>query len=317
MSVLKPAELWRLATAAFKGWRADRATSMGAALAFYTLFSLAPVLLLAIAMASLFVGRGDAEALLMAQISQMMGDEGAATVKTLLEAAGERNGKYPAMVGTALLLLGAATVFKELQADLDEIWKCKREKAKGAWGFVRDRLLAFGMVLAIGFLLLVSLVASTVLSALSDFWFGSPALLRGGEFALSFLVVTLLFAMIYKLLPSTKIDWDDVWVGAAATSLLFWVGKYLIGVYLSKSTVASSFGAAGTIVVVISWVYYSAQIFLFGAEFTREYARAHGSRRDAEKPRAVAANEPDLIERAQKIVGGKDPVLLRREVKSK
>src|SRR5206468_1711323 len=153
---------------------------------------------------------------------------------------------------------------------------------------------SFGMVLAIGFLLLVSLVASTLLSALGGLWLGSPNLIRGGEFALSFFVITGLFAMIYKLLPSTRIAWSDVWVGAAATSLLFWVGKYLIGLYLSKSTMASSFGAAGTLVVVIAWVYYSAQIFLLGAEFTREYANVHGSLRDKAAARPQAANEPNI-----------------------
>jgi membrane protein len=311
--MLSASQLARLSLAAFRAWRSDRATSMGAALAFYTLFSMAPLLLLAIAVAGLFVGRGDAEMMLMDQIARVMGDDAAGTVKALLEAAGRNNGKYPAIIGAGMLLFGAATVFRELRTDLDVIWKCTREKAKGIWGFLRDRLLSFGMVLAIGFLLLVSLVASTLLSALGGLWLGSPSLIRGGEFALSFLVITGLFAMIYKLLPSTKIAWSDVWVGAAATSLLFWVGKYLIGLYLSKSTMASSFGAAGTLVVVIAWVYYSAQIFLLGAEFTREYANVHGSLRDKVADRPQAANEPDILERAQQIASGKDPVLLRRK----
>jgi membrane protein len=310
--MLSAGQLARLALAAFRAWRADRASSMGAALAFYTLFSMAPLLLLAIAVAGLFVGRTDAEMMLMDQIGRVMGEDAAGTVKALLEAAGRNNGKYPAIVGAGMLLFGAATVFRELRSDLDVVWKSTRGKAKGAWGFLRDRLLSFGMVLAIGFLLLVSLIASTLLTAIGGLWFDSTALLRGGEFALSFLVVTGLFAMIYKLLPSTKIAWSDVWVGAAATSLLFWVGKYLIGLYLGKSAMASSFGAAGTLVVVIAWVYYSAQIFLLGAEFTREYANVHGSLRDRVAAGPQAANEPNILERAQSIVSGNDPVLLRR-----
>ena len=187
--------------------------------------------------------------------------------------------------------------------------------------YVRTRLLSFGLVLSIGFLLLVSLVVSAVLSALGDMLMpGSQFMARAGEFVTSFAVLTLLFAMIYKLLPSRRIEWRDVWVGAAVTSLLFWVGKFAIGLYIAKSSVASSFGAAGTVVVIIAWVYYSSLIFFFGAEFTREYAVLHGSKRDSktlEEPlegEVIAANdEHHLLDRAKAIVTGKDPILTRKE----
>jgi membrane protein len=206
-------------------------------------------------------------------------------------------------------------VFNELQQDLDRIWRHHARKS-GVMAMVRSRLLTFGMVLAVGFLLLVSLVVSTAISALSDAWLSSVVGARTLEFVLSFLVVTGLFAMIYKILPRTRIAWGDVWVGAAVTSALFWIGKYLIGLYIGHAAVANSFGAAGTVVVLIVWVYYSAQIFFLGAEFTREYALRHGSRQNTVQARRKremeAANEDEMVERARQITRGTDPILLRR-----
>src|SRR4029079_543040 len=181
--------------------------------------------------------------------------------------------------------------------------------AAGVWGFIRTRIVSFGMVMAIAFLLLVSLVISTAVSAMGNAWFGSfEAAMHVIEFVLSVIVMTLLFAAMYKLLPAARIAWSDVWVGAATTAVLFWVGKFAIGLYLGKSTVVSSFGQAGTIVLVILWVYYSAQIFFLGAEFAHEYAKAHGSRSGgAQKPPAEAANsefirEEEIVRRARRIV---------------
>ena len=202
-------------------------------------------------------------------------------------------------------------MFTELQRDLDIIWRSPRTKAKNAWTLVLSRLLSFGIVLAIGFLLLVSLVVSTAISAVSDVLFeGSRVLAQGGEFATSFLVITLLFAAIYKLLPSRHIRWGDVWVGAAVTSLLFNIGKILIGLYLSRATVGSPYGAAGTLVVLILWIYYSAHIFFFGAEFTREYALSHGSHRDEGTVEALGAagDDGNILARAQAIVRGSDTI---------
>jgi len=315
--VLGPRDAWGLARRSVQGWIDDSGSSMGAALAFYSLLSIAPLLLVVIGVAGVFWGRTEAQTLLMDQITSVVGDNAAAGIQLVLDNAsqGAGDGMVPALIGFATALFGAATVFNQLQQDLDRIWRHHARKT-GVMGMVRSRLLTFGMVLSVGFLLLVSLVVSTALSAVSSAWLGSLVGARTLEFALSFLVVTGLFAMIYKILPRTRIAWSDVWVGAAVTSMLFWIGKYVIGLYLGHASVASSFGAAGTLVVLIVWVYYSAQIFFLGAEFTREYALRHGSRQNtvqARRKRAMeAANEDEMVERARQITGGTDPILLRQ-----
>jgi membrane protein len=306
-----------LARRAVHGWIDDSASSMGAALAFYALLSIAPLLLVVIGVAGIFWGRTEAQSLLMDQITTLVGDRAAQGIELVLQNTGDSaaQGVLPALIGFATALFGAATVFNELQADLDRIWRHHARKA-GVMSMLRSRALTFGMVLAVGFLLIVSLVASAALSALSDAWLGSIVGARTLEMVLSFLVATGLFAMIYKILPRTRIAWGDVWVGAAVTSALFWIGKYLIGLYISHASVASSFGAAGTVVVLIVWVYYSAQVFFLGAEFTREYALRHGSRQtsvQARRKRAMeAANEDEMVDRARAITRGTDPILMRR-----
>jgi membrane protein len=262
---------------AFRGWEADEAASMGAALAFYTLFSMAPLLLLVISLAGLVIGDDTARGLIFDQLNALLGEKGAGAVQSVLQAADNRaQGLLAAATSFATLLLGATSVFAELRRDLDRVWKFEKVRVRGLWRAIGARVWSFGLVLTIGFLLMVSLALSATVTAFGSYFAaslpGAPLILRGLEFLVSFLVVTLLFAMIYKILPSARIEWADVWVGAAVTSLLFWVGKYLIGLYLAKSAVASPFGAAGTLVVVIVWVYYSAQIFFLGAEFTRAYA---------------------------------------------
>ena len=322
MKILSPREAGGLLVRSFKSWKDDGAPSMGAALAFYTLFSLAPLLLVALAVAGFFFDRSQAQHVLIGQLSQLIGERPAAGVESLLQAANDQvAAKKSALLGILTLVVGATTVFAELRGDLNRIWRCKLDKVNGVWDFIRTRLLSFGLVLSIGFLLLVSLVVSAVLSALGDMLLpGSQLMARGAEFLTSFAVLTLLFAMIYKLLPSRRIEWRDVWVGAAVTSLLFWAGKFAIGLYIAKSAVASSFGAAGTVVVIIAWVYYSSLIFFFGAEFTREYAVLHGSKSaagDLDDPlegEVIAANdEHHLLDRAKAIVTGKDPILTRKE----
>jgi membrane protein len=276
-----------LAKQSFIAWMEDGAGSMGAALAFYTLFSMAPLLLLVIAIAGLVIGSDVARDLLMNQLTQLLGEQGATAVKSVLEAADKKGESImAAAVSLVTLALGATTVFAELKRDLDKIWHYQPPKRRGWLIQITSRVGAFGMILVIGFLLMVSLVVSATVTAFGSMWAaglpGSALLLRALEFLGSFFVITGLFAMIYKILPSVRIAWRDVWVGAAVTSLLFWIGKYLIGLYLGKSAVASPFGAAGTLVVVILWVYYSAQIFFLGAEFTRAYALRVGShQRDA------------------------------------
>jgi membrane protein len=313
-----PRELAGLAIRSFQGWREDNATSMGAALAFYTLFSLAPLLLVVLAVAGFLFDRVQAQQVLIEQIAQLVGEHPAHGIEALLQAASDPfAARKSAALGILTLFLGATTVFAELRSDLNRIWRCKAARASGIWGYLRTRVLSFGLVLSIGFLLLVSLVVSAVLSALGDLMLpGSAFVARAAEFVTSLGVLTVLFAMIYKWLPTRRIAWRDVWVGAAVTSLLFWAGKYAISLYIATTAMASGFGAAGTVVVIIAWVYYSSLIFFYGAEFTREYALRYGSKQGASEldaPHGPAANdEGDLVDRARAIVKGTDPVLTKR-----
>jgi membrane protein len=273
---------------AASSWSNDYAPSMGAALSYYTIFSIAPLLLIVIAVAGLVFGADAARGAIFGQLDGLIGGEGAKAVEGLLQAADEpREGMISSIIGVLVLLIGATTVFGELQNALDRIWRAPaREQSSGWWNLIRTRLLSFGMILGIAFLLMVSLVMSAMLAALGKLWTfeGWEALAHALDIVVSFGLITVLFALIYKMIPRAQVSWRDVWIGAAVTSLLFAVGKFLIGLYLGKSAVASSFGAAGSLVVLIVWVYYSAQIFLFGAEFTWVYAHEFGSRRGQPRP---------------------------------
>jgi membrane protein len=281
--------IWSLFQQAIEAWIEDYAPSMGAALAYYTLFSIAPLLLIVIGVAGLIFGDDAARGEIFDQLRGLMGDEGAVAVERLLAAADKpAGGAIATVTGTAMLLLGAMTVFGELQNALDRIWRAPaRKQTAGWWNLLRSRLLSFGMILGIAFLLMVSLVMSALVSALGNLWAfkGWETIAHLIDILVSFGIVTVLFAMIYKLIPRVRIRWRDVWIGAAVTAALFAVGKFLIGLYLGKSTVASAFGAAGSLVVMMVWVYYSAQIFLLGAEFTWVYAHVYGSRRGERRPR--------------------------------
>lgn len=306
-------QLPALAKRAFNGWIDDDAPTMGAALAFYTVLSLAPLVLVAVGFAGFFVGREEAQAAFTSQLAAVLGEKAAAGVQALVEAAAAQGeGKMAALVGLVTMMLGATTVFAELRADLDRIWHYK-PASSGLAKMFKARFFAFLLVMAIGALLLFSLFATTFLAAVGGWWFDrSPLVVHAIEFFTSFVVITLLFAMIYKILPSRRIAWSDVWVGAAVTSLLFWLGKYLIALYISHAAVDSRFGAAGTLVVVILWVYYSSQVFFLGAEFTREYALEHGSKRHERKGRPLSEMNADyeaLVERAKQIVAGKDKTI--------
>ncbi|MGH8712471.1 MAG: YihY/virulence factor BrkB family protein [Casimicrobiaceae bacterium] len=269
--------LWQLAKAAAGAFVQDRATSMGAALAYYTAFSIVPLLVIVIGVAGLAFGRDAAQAAVVDQLRGLIGATGTAAIKDMLARSSEiGTGLLTTLVGAAVLLVGATTAFAELQDDLDRIWKCEPRAGSGILNLVRSRLLSFGMVLSIGFLLTVSLVLSAVVSALGPVLFADMVvMLRALNFALSLAVITVLFAMIYKILPNAHIAWQDVWVGAAITALLFAAGKELIGLYIGKTAVASSFGAAGPFVIIMLWIYYSTQIFLLGAEFTCAYAHRY------------------------------------------
>jgi membrane protein len=265
------------------GWSRDRASSKGAALAFYALLSLAPLLIIAVAVAGFVFGRETATSEIVDQIAVWIGHDTAAVVQSMIERSRDPSaGVIAGVAGLIGLLLGSTTAFAELQETLDQIWGVSSPQAGGLRTMLRKRVLAFVLVGCVGLLLLGSLVMSTVIAAIGKFWgewFGYQTyLLEVLNFALSVGIITTLFALIYKVLPSTTIAWRDVWVGALFTSLLFTLGKSLIGLYLGRSAVGSAFGAAGSLVLLLLWIYYSAQIFLFGAEFTKCYAHRCGSR---------------------------------------
>jgi membrane protein len=286
------ADWWRLAKAAASGWVHDYAPSMGAALSYYTVFSLAPLLLIVVSVTGLVFGEEAARGEVFAQIAGLVGTESAQAIEQMLNSLSKpERGALGTVVGVITLLIGATTVFGELQDDLDRIWRAPaREGTSGLWRLLRTRLLSFGMILGIAFLLMVSLVLSAAIAALGKWWgglFGDwEALLQAVNQLVSLFMTTAVFALIYKLMPRVKVRWHDVWLGALATAVLFSIGKFLIGLYIGKTGVASGFGAAGSIAVVFLWVYYSAQIFLLGAEFTWVYAKTFGSMR------ALQASEP-------------------------
>ena len=288
---------WHLLREAVKVWSDDYAPSMGAALSYYTLFSLAPLLLLVIAVAGMVFGQEAARGEILGQMRGIMGEDGGVAIEGMLKSVSQ-SGKGPigTIVGVVLLLVGSTAVFGELQSALDRIWRTPAPKGEsGLWHMVHTRLLSFGLVLGLGFLLIVSLVVSAALAALGKWWgalfHGWDILLEVLNFAVSFGIFTVLFAMIYKLMPRAKISWHDVWTGASVTALLFTIGKVLIGLYLGKSSLASGFGAAGSLVVLLAWVHYSAQVFLLGAEYTWVYANKYGS--CSHKPRTPSPAVPE------------------------
>jgi len=282
---MQPTSLVAMGRQAIAAWVDDYAPSMGAALAYYTLFSIAPLLLIVVSIAGLVFGPDAARGEIFGGLRDLIGDEGAIAAESLLQSVNKpAQGIAGTVVGVAALLLGAASVFGELQDALDRIWRAPPRQGSGLWNLVRTRLVSFGMVLGVGFLLIVSLVASAAIAAIGKLYAGAfvgwSIVAEGLNFALSFAVVTATFAMIYKILPRVPIRWRDVWTGAAVTALLFAIGKSLIGLYLGRSSFASGFGAAGSFIVLLVWTYYSAQIFLLGAEFTHVYAHVRGTRGD-------------------------------------
>jgi len=277
-------EIGSVAYQAIVGWVEHNDSNMGAALAFYTMFAIAPILVIAMAVAGYVFGPQVAENQVLEQLSALIGDTGAKAIRDLLLSAHYSDKKgFAAAVGIITLVVGATSVFGELQYTLDRIWNTPPEKEVVWWQFVRKRVLSIGLVLGVGFLLLVSLVASAALTAAENFfdtfmtqW---AVILPIIDLILSFAMTTLLFAMIYKYIPRERLAWSDVWIGAAVTALLFTIGKFLIGIYLGKSSFNSAYGATGSLVVLLLWIYYSAQIFLLGAEFTRVVTYEYGSRR--------------------------------------
>jgi len=282
-----PAAWWGLVKEVASSWADDYVPSMGAALAYYTMFSLAPLLLIVVSVAGLVFGEDAARGEIQAQLQFLMGERGASAVQDLLASVREPAQSLTATaVGLVLLLVGATTVFAELQNALDRIWRVPGQRRKGGWfTLVRTRLLAFGMILTVGFLLIVSLVTSAMLAAVGrhlDPVFGDwQFVVEAGNAIVGFLMVAFMFGLIYKVMPRKRVLAADVWLGALLAALLFTLGRVAIGGYIGRSGVASAFGAAGSLVVVLLWVYFSAQILLIGAAFTCVYARTFGSRKKA------------------------------------
>jgi membrane protein len=275
--------IWQFLKTTINEWVEAEPFQLAAALSYYTLFSLAPLLLIAIGVAGLVFGREAAQNQIVETLQGMIGQDSAKAVQEMIQASSEKpkTGMLSTIIGFIALLFGAGGVVGQLQTSLNKMWEVTSKPGQGISGFLRQRFFSFAMVLAIGFLLLVSLVVTAVLSSftamlgslLGDATFVAHAI----DILVSFGFVTLLFALIYKYVPDVEIQWRDVWVGAALTSILFTVGKYLIGLYIGTSGVSSTFGAAGSLITILVWVYYSSLIFFLGAEFTRVYATQYGS----------------------------------------
>lgn len=275
--------IWGLLRTTISQWRRDQTSLMAAALAYYTVFSLAPLLIIVIAIAGAVFGEQAAKGELVMQIQRVIGKDAAEFLHTAIENASQFNshrGLLATFINIGVLLFGATVVFTQLQNSLNKIWEVKPKPGNWIKLFLRKRLLSFSMVLVIAFLLLVSLVISTLLVILGDYLQnlipGFTYLWQALNFLISFGIITLLFAMIFKILPDAKIAWKDVWVGAAITAVLFEIGKFLLGFYLGKTGLGSIYGAAGSLVIILTWVFYSAQILFLGAEFTQVYARQLG-----------------------------------------
>jgi membrane protein len=274
---------WELIKLTFSEWMNDNTFEFSAALAFYTIFSIAPVLLIAVGVASFFLAPDTATDQIVGEMEKLIGAQGANAVRQVMESSrGFGKGLWAVSVGIITLIMGATAVFGELQSALNHIWDVKAKPDRGViMSFIVDRFRSFSIAVCVGFLLLVSLVISAVISGLQNYmnnWLpGVPWVWQTANVVSSFFVIAVLFAMIYKLLPDVVIPWRDVWIGAAVTALLFTTGKYLIGIYLGQTATTSAFGAAGSLVVLLFWVYYSALISFLGAEFTQVYARRYGS----------------------------------------
>lgn len=281
--MINPKIIFDLSRETFKEWSEDNASSLAAALAYYTIFSLAPLLIIAVGIAGLILGSSaTVKSELFIQIQRFVGSEAANTIQNLINSNSLlRTSTITTVVGILTLILGASGLFIHIQQSLNIIWEVKPKPGSGLLFFIKSRLLSFAMVVGTGFLLLILVLLSTFLSAIAQdiiILHSAAIIWRWVEFLISILLITLLFAVIFKTLPDAKVGWKDVWIGSFVTAALFTIGKFLIGLYLSESSVSSAFGAAGSLVIILLWIYYSAQIFFFGAEFIQVFARYQGSR---------------------------------------
>jgi membrane protein len=280
---MNPKEAFSLLKATFFEWLDDQAPMLGAALAYYTVFSLAPLLIITIAIAGLVFGAEAAQGQIFDQLRGLLGDASGKAMEEIVQSASAepKTGVVATVIGLVTLLFGASGVFGQLQASLNIIWGVQPKPGRGILGIIRDRILSFGFILVVGFLLLVSLLLTAAIAFVGKQFGamvpGMEALIQLLNAILSLAVITLLFAMMFKILPDANIAWRDVWIGAFITALLFTIGKFALGFYLGRSGVASSYGAAGSLIVLLIWVYYSSQIVFFGAEFAQVYANRFGS----------------------------------------
>ena len=318
--------VWEVVKTAVVAWSADNAARLGAALSYYTVFAISPLFLIVIFVASLWFSQEAVRAELFGQLADLVGKRGAATIESALAASAPHSqGVVASVLAIGTLVITATGLFVELQNALNAVFNVKSKGSLGVWGFFKNRLLSFAMVVGIGFLLLVTLVVSALLSAFGKY---ISALAPGLDVfwmivntVISLGVITLLFAMIFKILPDVQIAWRDVWVGAGITAVLFTAGKFLLGLYLGQNATVSAYGAAGSVILILLWVYYSAQILFFGAEVTQVYANRFGARLrpkahaewitpPPEKPREKSQAAP-LPDRRQELIND-----LRREVDS-
>jgi membrane protein len=272
--------VWTVAKEAAGNWSSHKDARQGAALAYYSVFSLGPIIVIAIAVAGFFFGHDAVSGQVASSIKGMMGDTGAKAVEAMLADAGRpRKGLVATLLGLGALLFAAIGVVVQLKDALNTVWEVEETSGSGIWHFLRNYVVSLAAVLALGFLLMVSLLVTTALAALGNIVGGEHGVLHFVSVLVSFLVIPLLFAMMFKWLPDAAIDWYDVWLGALLTAALFEIGKFAIGFYIGKQGLESTYGAAASIVVVLIWVYYSSQIILMGAEFTRAFANQHGSKK--------------------------------------
>jgi membrane protein len=279
---MKPKTIYHLIKRSAQAWSEDHVSTLSASLAYSTVFSISPLLVITLGVVGFIFGTQGSSGAVFDSIQSLLGPDGAKAIEGMVQATAKKpeSGRIASLIGLVVLILGASSVFQQIQQSLNMIWKVKAKPHRGIWDFIRKRLLSFAMILVIAFLLLVSLVLSAGLTAigsiLGDIFPGGIALWQTINIFVSFSVITGLFAAIFKILPDVKLSWRDVWIGGGVTALFFTIGKGLIGLYLGRSGVASSYGAVGSLVVVLLWVYYSSAILFFGAEFTREYATRHG-----------------------------------------
>lgn len=283
-------KIWQLLKETFTEWNEDQASRLAASLAYYTIFSIAPLLIIVIAVAGSIFGEEAARGEIVNQIQGLVGRDGAEFIELAIKNAHQpQAGTMATIISIFLLLLGATGVFAELQTSLNLIWEIPPQAGNGIINIIRQRFLSFAMVLGIGFLLLVTLVISAALTAITSYFghilAGIDMIWQFINFIFSFIITTLLFGLIFKILPDAKVAWSDVFIGAVMTALLFSIGKFVLGQYLGNSSFASAYGAAGSLVVILAWVYYAAQILFFGAEFTQVYARRYGTKIGAKSSR--------------------------------